>query len=195
MNKKILAGAVLSVLSFEAMADTPSFDYFNFGYTILNLPARDDAAGFELRGSKSIYDNFYITGEFLDVSKADYDRKYSTVGLGYKNDFSDKSSFFIELDYYHLDTSADGFATDGAIFYPFDVNENGYTAEVGFRSMITEEFEVMVAVKHLDIFDRSTTFVFGSAYNVTEVISIYADLEYKSLSGFGEFGIGARLNF
>jgi len=41
MKKKIILSAILSVIPFTAMAETPSFDYFDIGYSSWNREESD----------------------------------------------------------------------------------------------------------------------------------------------------------
>lgn len=180
MNNKLLASAVLSILSFGAMADTPSFDNVEIGYANFDFDGFD-VTGFEIKGSKEISDDFYIAGDYADVSKSGNSLTLTTVGVGFKNDFSATSSFFAELDFARLD--ADG-----------GVDENGYEVTFGVRSMLTEQLEVKAAVEYLDIDDEDTTsLVLGGAYNLTDSVAVYAD--YKHESDLSRYGVGVRFNF
>jgi hypothetical protein len=180
MNKKLLASAVLSVLSFGAMADTPSFDNIEIGYANFDFDGFD-VDGYEIKGSKQISDDFYIAGDYTDISENGNSISLTTVGFGYKNDFSASSSFFAELDYARFD--ADG---------GFD--ENGYEITFGVRSMFTEQLELKAAIEYLDINnDGTTSLVLGSAYNLTDSVALYADYKYES--DLSRYGVGVRFNF
>jgi len=180
MNKKIIVGAVLSVLSFGAMADTPSFDNIEIGYTTVDFDFGFEPDGFELKGSKQISDDFYIAGDYSDVSDLGIDVSITTFGVGYKNDFSDTSSFFVELDYANVEIES------------FD--EDGYELTLGVRSMINDQFELMGALEYLEIDGEDTTYlVLGGAYDFTDSVAAYANYKYESDES--RYSIGVRFNF
>jgi len=181
MKNKIFAGAILSVLSFGAMADSPSFNNLEVGYSNVDFDGLPDFSGFEIKGSKELSDNWYIAGDYTDVSEDGFSLKLTTLGFGYKNDFSPSSSFFAELDYARID--ADG---------GFD--ESGYEMTFGVRSMLSSQFEVKAAVEYLDIDnDDTTSLVLGGAYNFTDNMALYADYKYES--DVSQYGVGLRFNF
>ncbi len=181
MNKKLLASAVLSILSFGAMAETPSFDNVEIGYASYDFDGLGTFDGYQLKGSKQISDDFYIAGDYTDVSKSGLDLALLTVGFGYKNDFSNTSSFFTELDYARLDIGG------GA-------DDTGYELTVGIRSMFTEQIELKAAVEYLDIDnDDTTSMVLGGAYNLTDNFALFADYKYES--DISSYGVGVRFNF
>jgi len=181
MNKKIIVGTVLSVLSFGAMADTPSFNNIELGYISFDVDGGFEPDGFELKGSKELSDNFYIAGDYSDVSDQGLSASLITLGVGYKNDFSDSSSFYAEIDYAKVD--ADG---------GFD--EDGYELTLGIRSMLNDQFEIKAAVEYLEIDNDDTTYlVLGGAYDFTDSVAVYADYKYESDES--RYGIGVRFNF
>jgi len=179
--KKILAGAVLSVLSFGAMADTPSFNNIELGYIAHDFDGGFEPDGFELKGSKELSDNFYIAGDYSDVSDQGFSISLTTFGVGYKHDFSQSSTFYAEIDYANVD--ADG---------GFD--EDGYELTLGIRSMLNDQFELKAAVEYLEIDSEDTTYlVLGGAYNFTDSVAMYADYKYESDES--RYGVGVRFNF
>ncbi|MBV1909747.1 MAG: hypothetical protein KUG78_10535 [Kangiellaceae bacterium] len=181
MKKKIIASAVLSILSFGAMADNPSFDNVEFGYTESDFDGGFEVDGFELKGSKEISDNFYIAGDFTRLSENGFDFDATTVGIGYKLDFTNSSTFFSEVDYARFDV-------DGGN------NEDGYQITAGVRSMLTDRFELKAAIEYLDINDADGTFyVLGGAYSFTDKLAVYADYSYES--DVSAYGVGVRYNF
>jgi len=181
MNKKLLASAVMSVLSFGALADTPTYDYIEVGYSSFDFDGVPALTGFEIKGSHSLSDSFYVAGDHASVSKNGFDFSLTTVGLGFKMDVTDNASFFTELDYANI--NADG-----------GLDEDGYELTAGIRSMLTEKLELKAAVEYLEIDnDDTTSFVFGAAYEINDSFAVYAD--YKLESDVDRIGLGVRFNF
>jgi predicted porin len=183
MKKTIIASAVLSVISFGAMAENPSFDNVEIGYTEFDFDGAD-IDGFELKGSKLISDDFYIKGDIASLSESSLDWRLTKVGVGYKNDFSSSSSFFSEVSYARVDVDSD-FG---------DADEDGYEVALGIRSMLSDKLEAKAAVEYTDIDgDDITSLVVGGAYNFTSKMSVYADYSYDS--DLSAYGVGIRFNF
>jgi hypothetical protein len=178
MKKTILASAVLSLLSFGALADNPSFDMVEVGYTEFDFDDFD-IDGFELKASKSINDNFYIAGDYTNLTESGVDLNLTTVGFGYKNDFSSTSTFFSELDYAKFD--GPGF------------DDDGYEVTVGVRTMMSDQLELKAAVEYLDIEGDTTSLVLGAAYDLSDSLAIYTDYKYES--DLSRYGVGVRFNF
>jgi len=181
MNKLLLTVGVLSTLSFGAMAETPSFDNIEVGYLKFDSESLGKSEGFKISGSKLISENFYIAGDYTDTSRRGFSIELTTIGLGYKFDFSESSSFFTELDFARWDTD-------------FGFGENGYELTAGIRSMLNDQLEVKFAVEYLDIDNNDETWlVLGGAYNLSNNFSLYADYKYDSR--FNRYGAGLRYNF
>lgn len=181
MNKKIIVGALLASMSCATFAQNPSFDYVDLGYSNWDPDNTSGISGFELKGSKTFTKNWYIAGDFNRISKNGNALSLTTLGVGYKNDFSDKSTFFAETDY--------------AILNPDNIDsENGYEVTLGIRSMLTQKFELKGAVEYLDIDnDDTTSLVVGGVYNFNDTVSAY--LDYKVESDLNRLGVGVRFNF
>jgi len=182
MKRAIISSAILSVLSFGAMADTPSFDFVEIGYTQLSIDGTSiEPDGFEFRGSSEINDSWYIAGDYSDISDGGASVSLTTAGVGFKNDFSDTSSFFAEIDFARFDTNGGG-------------SDSGYEMTFGVRSNITEKLELKGAIEYLDINDDDTTYlVLGAAYNFTDRLAVYSD--YKNESDSDRFSVGVRFRF
>lgn len=178
MKKILLASAVLSLLSFGALAENPSFDNLEAGYTEFDFDGFK-VDGFEIKGSRSFSDNLYAAWDYSSVSDNGADLKLTTVGVGYKNDFSSDSTFFSELNYAKLDSTG------------FD--DNGYEFTVGVRTMMTDRLELKAAVEYLDIDDDMTSMIVGGAYSVSDSLAFYADYKYES--DLSRYDVGLRYSF
>ena len=181
MSKKLFASAILSVLSFGAMADGPSFNNVEVGYSNVDFDGIVDLSGFELKSSWELSDNWYLAGDYSDVSEGGFDMNLMSFGVGYKNHFSTNSAFFAQLEYAEME--ADG-----------GVDEDGYEVTFGIRSMVSEQVELKAAIEYLEIDNEDTTsLVLGSAYNFSDNIAAYA--EYKYESDVSRYGVGLRFSF
>ena len=182
MKKTLLTGTLLSILSFGAIAETPSFNYVDLGYSNWDFDgANSSIDGFELKVSRQINDMFYIAGDFNRLSNNGASVNLTTLGLGYMNNFSESTTFFAELDYANISPENSS-------------SENGFEITTGIRSMLTPQFELKGAVEYLSLDnDDITSLVVGGAYNFTDTFAVYAD--YKVESDLNRLGVGIRINF
>ena len=185
MNKKIITGALLSTLSFAVLADNPSFDYIDLGYSNWDLDNSSSINGFEIKGSKLINDNFYIAGDVNRVTNDGNTLTVTTLGFGYKNNLSDVTSYFAELDYANLNSDLSS-------------SNNGYEVTAGFRSMVMPNLELKGALEYLYTNSSArnksnSAFVVGGVYNFTDTFSTY--LDYKVDADLNRLAVGVRFNF
>jgi len=89
------------------MAESPSFDYLQGGYTNWNLDGISGSFdGYQVSGSKSLNKDFFIAGDYQSVSKGSLDAQLGTIGLGYKHNLTNTTAFFGQLDW--ANANADG---------------------------------------------------------------------------------------
>ena len=179
----LLVASVLGATSFstQVLADEPSFDFVQVSKTTIDFDGAGEPDGFELKLNKSLTDNIYLNVDYGDVEEGNADLQLTNIGLGYKSEISDDSSFFAQLDYSKME------ATGG-----FD--ESGYRASVGVRTMWTKNLEVKAAYEYLDIDDDSNSLlVVGGAYNLTDNLAF--TLEYKNESDYDQTSFGVRYAF
>ena len=187
MKKAILSSAILSVLSFGAMAETPSFNYVDFGY-VCDLSSDQSFDGFDLKGNFELNDNLYINAGYrsidFDIAGFDVNGDVKLIGLGYKKAFSPDSVFYSELDYVKAKARAGGLGSG---------SENGYQVGFGVRSMLSSNFEVRAGVNYIDVVDSDTFMILGGVYSLSDDLGLYFDIE----SDFDDstYSTGVRFSF
>ncbi len=181
MRKVILTAAILSGLSFQAMAETPSFNFVEVGFTQLdidNSPFEPD--GFELDFNYELSDNVYLSADHAKVDEANVDMKMTNLGIGFKSDINNSSTVFAQIDWANYEAA--------------NYDEKGYKLSAGIRSNVTENIELTGAYEYLDIDDESANYyVVGAAYKFSDALSLYAD--YKLESDVDQMSLGVRFNF
>lgn len=177
----IIASAVLSCFSFGVMAETPSFNFVEIGYTQLDIDGTSaEPDGFEFDYNYLFSDNFYLSADYAKVDDSGVDLKMTNLGFGYKSDISNNTAFFAQLDWSKFEIE--------------DFDDDGYKASLGLRSSLTKNLEVTAAYEYLDIDDESNDFyVLGAAYQMNDKFAIYAD--YKTESDFDQISLGLRMDF
>lgn len=180
-NRTIMMASILASLSFGAMAETPSFNFVEVGYTELDIDGKSvEPDGVEFDFNYELSDNLYMSADYTKASKSNFDTKITNIGLGYKSDISSDSTFFTQLDWAKYDTGIS--------------DDDGYKASIGFRSNLTKRLEVTAAYEYLDIKDKSNNFyVLGAAYQLNDKFAVYGD--YKHESDFDQMSLGVRMTF
>lgn len=190
MKRLILAAATLA-LSATAVAQTPSYNYFQAGYESVdiddNVGINADGDGFTLGGSYVVADNWHIFGSYstigLDFS---IDVNEIQLGGGYHTDISNKTSFFADLAWVRAEVEASGFGS---------VDDSGYGIAIGLRSNVTDRVELAGALSLVDFGDGGdSTAVSGAAWyqlNETFALGLTASIDDDVTS----IGLGARAYF
>jgi opacity protein-like surface antigen len=187
MKKTIISSAILSVLSFGAMAETPSFNYVDFGY-VSDFSSDESFDGFEFRGNFEINDNFYVSAGIrqldVDLFGIDADADFNTIGFGYKKAITSNSVFYTQLDYVNTKATVSGFGSN---------SDNGYQVGFGMRSNLSSNFEVKAGVNYIDAADSNTYMVLGGVYSLSDNVGLYFDIE----SDFDDsnYSTGVRFSF
>lgn len=186
MRKIALSGAILSVLSFGALADTPTFNFVEVGYT--DSFDSDGLDGVEVNGSFELNDSFFLNVNYMAAEEDNLiDIDGYVLGLGYKNDLSDNSVWFAQADYLTIDSeiTLPSFSTSNS--------ENGYQLSLGVVSQVSENWELSAAAKYIDVFESDTYAEFGAVYSFTDTLGVYFDVE----TDFDDsnYAVGLRMSF
>ena len=179
MNKTLIASALISTFSFGALAETPSFNNLEIGYTEYDFGSGIELDGFEISVTRELTESIYISADTAQIEDGPFDLGLTTIGIGFKTEITNSTVFFAELSYADLDG---------------DVSESGYEISTGIRSMVTDQLELKAGVEYLDIDnDDTTSFVIGAAFNFTDSLAAYTDYSYDS--DLENYGIGLRFTF
>lgn len=185
---RIIQGVVLTLLAVPALADDPNYNYLQGDYVRAEL---DDAGfsvdgdGFGVGGSMEIAEQFHLLVRFRTFDfDFDVDLDQLAVGGGWHPALSDTTDLVFELTYISVEASALGFSID----------DDGYGASLGLRSMLSPQFELAGSVNYSDYGDGDDTSVQVQAwYNFTKAFAIGGGAD------FGDdvtiYGIGARYYF
>jgi hypothetical protein len=193
MKTKILAIAFASLLPFAASADV-SYNYIDLNYQMSGSAdfgfGTADTDGFGVKGSYAFNDNWFFEFDYQtlstdpDVGNAD---SYA-LEAGWHGDL-----FFVKVGY----GSADYFGVDDA----------GYTASVGVRTILGENFEVNAYVGMGDYGDvgSTTDYGVGAVWMFNDNMGVSFNYDLRSLSDFAAtpgfdidldtMGFGFRYNF
>ena len=190
--KRFHLHSIVVVLSLNAFAASPSYDFVKAGYVQADIEDAGDfePTGFQIQGFKSLNENVYLTGRYgqlgEDVSGVDIDLDYASAGVGYRYGLTQNTDFFGEVtyEYVNIDVELDSISGE---------DDNGYGITAGIRSMLSEQFELRGAIRYIDIEDDETAFEIGADYFFTPQFSFGAT--YVIADDVDLLGVSARYTF
>lgn len=185
-SKLAISIAATIAASTSAFADDhsqngPKWDLIEVGYVEADIDDFDSSpSGFSGAFSKSLGKGFYLTGRYRDVSEdivafgqsVELDVSQLSLGAGYSLHVTDTTDVYGQITYENLELGASGAGGSDS------EDENGFGAEIGVRSMLTEKFELGAKIGYLDVADESeTTFGASAYYYVTDSLAVGATYE------------------
>lgn len=184
MKSKLLLLAALAMASTATLAETPAFNFIEAGYGTGDIDDLDELSpkGFALGGSFLVSESAFVTASYVslgdDVFGIDIDVVTSSIGLGYRYSLTDSTDAYAAVSYEYVEADIEGFGSE---------DDNGYGLTVGFRSRLTEQFELDGSIGYVDIADESETgigisghyyftpnFAIGVSYSTAADLSITA---------------------
>jgi hypothetical protein len=189
MNKIAISCAILSIFSFAAQAESPSFNFVEVGYT--DGLDSDSFDGFEVNANFELNESYYLNANYMNSNETDGGAKFDLTGyvfgFGYKNNFSKSSTFFTQFDYVKVeaDMSFSGFS--------YSDSENGLQVSAGVRSIVSENLELSAALKYIDVEESDTLAKFGAVYNFTDQAGLYFNIDTDFHDG--NYALGLRVSF
>ena len=137
MNKKLALAALLAAgTAFSAHAAEPSYSFVQAGYNWAGVSpdiGNDvDLNGWNLDGSLEFAEHFYGFVGYQDSDGDDWNASTWNLGLGYKMNVADNTSWFLQTKYID-ETLEYGPAS-------FKESDSGFGIGTGVRSMINDHF-------------------------------------------------------
>ncbi len=183
MYNKYTVSAFLLLLPLFSSAELASFDYVDMGYNNTDFAFSTVDNGYEFKFSKTVSENIYVSGDIVSVLGRNARLSVTTIGVGYKFDFSSSSAFFVEADHAKVDED-DG---DGGYI------QDGYEVTTGVRSRLSENLDTVIGFERLDLgYYTHDSILLGASYRVLGNFSLYA--EVKNGSDASRYGLGFRYN-
>lgn len=193
--KKLIATSVLAAItSLSAVADEPSFNFVEGGYSDYEFDDSLDADGLLLRGNAELSKDFFVAASFESLSSSinvlgqniDIDAEQLLLGLGYKMPISNSTTAYTTLSY--MDVTLDSNVSDSA-------SEDGYQVGLGIRSQLSKETQAYGEVTHNALDDSTSTGLsVGLRQSFTDNLGAYVEAKMDDFEGSG-FGVGLSYNF
>ncbi len=186
--KKLIATSVLAALtSLSAVADQPSFNFVEGGYSDFESDIVD-ADGLAIRGNAELTDNIFILAgyETLSADGYDLDANQISLGMGYKFALNDNTALYTQLSYSNYSYDSNVLDVD---------DDDGYEIGIGARSQISNQTQLYGELTHIDIDSFVTTeLTLGLRQNFTKQFGAYVEARVDDAETDG-VGIGLSYNF
>lgn len=166
MKKTLIAIALIGT-STSAFADSPNWDKIQASYieTDIETPIDEDITmdGYAVAGSLSLTDSIFVLANFDSVGDesdfGDVDLDSLNAGIGFNHGITESTDVFATVTYEKLELvgSVDALGSES-------LDESGYGAGIGIRSMLTDFFELSVKADYLDIDDENAIRYDASAF-------------------------------
>ncbi|HEV8695027.1 MAG TPA: Ax21 family protein [Lysobacter sp.] len=188
MKRSLLALTLLAALPFAASAaEGLSYNYVEGGYVATQADDNNaDADGWGINGSGAISENFHVFGGYTsqDTDQFNVGIDNWRLGLGYNHAVAPNTDLLARVAYekYDIDPA-----------YIDDVD--GYSAEVGVRSALTQNFEgyAMAGYEDGDKFDGDFYGRVGAQVKFNQNWGINGDVKFAD--GDTQWFVGPRLTF
>jgi Ax21 family sulfation-dependent quorum factor len=184
MKRSLLALTLLAALPFAASAaEGVSYNYLEGGYSATNTDA-GDADGFGVNGSVAIHPNFHVFGNYsnqeIEDTSIDFDQW--RVGVGYNHTLSPAMDLVTRVAYEKFD------AGSGLDF-------DGYSAEVGLRGALAQNFEgyAMLGMEDFEDSDNEWYGRLGAQVKLNQNWGIAGDVKF--VDGDNQYFVGPRFTW
>lgn len=199
-NKALMCCGIAMVITAGnqayAQQTTISYDYVEAAVTTGEV-IDEDFMGFGVAASFSITESFFMKGSY---SVGESDDKYQfgfgaaadeievsgfTFGVGYHAPLSTTTDFVTSLNYVNSEVEFANFSDDA----------NGYSADIGLRSMVMSNLELEALLAYTDGSDADgdVSFEANARFYITPAIAV--TLGYSDGDDISGVSAGLRLNF
>lgn len=193
LNASVLALALGSSFVSAADVDAPDWNLVEVGYSqtrIDQLPFKPD--GFLVSGSAVVAENILLTASYTDgsddINGVELDMNQTSVGIGYRYAFSDKTDFYGIVSYEDIEVDLGFGGVNG------DADEDGVGFTVGLRSRLTSQIEANLKAGHTTIDEGNEAFVgVGMYYYLTE--NVAAGVNWTKGDVFSSTSLNVRYAF
>ncbi len=174
MKKIAIAIALVAATGVAQAAERPEWNQLGIAYQSLDVNG-ESINGFGVAGSALISEQLFVAGSFARASEevnmfgesVDLDLDTTSLGLGFRHPLSANTDFFAVVSYEKIEATAYYMGESGS------ASDNGVGLTGGFRSMLTESFEIGGSLAYITIDDESETAVsVGADYYLTPSIAL-----------------------
>lgn len=163
--------AAFALAPLAAQAEGPSYDYIEAGYLAFNLDDGPTVDGFGAAASFGVTRHFHVLATVAEVSKSPVTATSGGLAIGWNYPIAKGTDVVARAGWEYGRAKLSGFGSD---------TDNGWSAELGVRSKLTEQFELAGFAKHVDIFDGDEqVFTVQGTYYVTRNFGLNGALSFS----------------
>ena len=201
MNNTLVLALATAALGFNTSVISsekgPKWDLVEAGYTQVSIDDVDESpSGFNASLLKSVGESFQLTGRYREVSEdvqifgdtLTGDVSQLSLGMGFHSAITDTTDFYGQLTYEHLELSGSFQGNSGS------ADDNGLGANIGIRSMLTDNIELAGNIGYLDVADESETSFGVSAYYYP-IANTAVGVNYEVWDGIDFISANLRIAF
>lgn len=190
MKKLLLLPLIAcSALPMAAFAKAPDWTYLQASYALMN---NDEASelkfkGFSVAGSGQIGKDFFVTGKYTAIEDTDYNQDLAqfSFGGGSRYAINDTTDFYAALLFERAEFD---YGLDDGV-------DTGYTAKLGVRSVVADNFDVNVAVGKIDVISSETLIELDAFYIFATNENLSTGISYRSFGDFDSYELTLRYSF
>lgn len=165
------AFAALALAPLAVLAEGPNYNYAEAGYLSFNLDDGPTVDGFGAAASYGITPHIHVLATLAEVSKSPVTATSGGLAIGWNYPIAKGTDFVARAGWEYGRAKLSGFGSD---------TDNGWSAELGVRSMLSEQFELAGFARHVDIFDGDEqVFTLQGTYFVTRHFGLSGGVSFS----------------
>lgn len=184
MRKIAFAGAVaaLAAAPLAAVAG-PGYTYVGAGYGVIDPDGGEDLDGFTLEGSVAVHENVHLLAEYVEGEDGPIELDRTRIAAGYNMPLNSATDFVGRLGWSFADIDVGGLGGD---------SDDGFLAQVGVRSMATQELELNAFLNYDDL-EEEVGIELGGVFNFTPNFGVTAGYSWSDV--IQTYDVGVRYTF
>jgi len=183
MQKPLLIRAALLAAAIMLSSGTlaqPNYTYLDLSYVSADLDGGPTIDGFGVDGSFRLSNELHLVGGYERLTGSNLTVDLYRLGLGYHQSLAQSTDFVARGGFARTKVDASRFGSD---------SENGWFAQAGVRSMLTDALELNGFLTHTDAGGSRTSADLGGVYYVTPIIGITLGASFSDDENIYEGGI------
>lgn len=184
MRNRTLMLSIAAVLAIPfAAAASPPHSFVEGSYRNLD----GDLDGLGARASFAVAPRLHVLGEFSHVSDSPFRAEQGTLALGFHHGFTPNTDLVLRGGWTQVRDRTD--IDLGDSFELGSLRDDGFAAQAGVRSMLTDAIELNGFVKHEEVFGGDTRAAVGGVFGFTPALGVTGNVEFGDDDTLYEVGL------
>lgn len=187
-SNKLLSVAIVAtaITPFAALAASPGYNYAEAGYVRVDFDGGPTVGGFGVDGSFALGERFHVIAGHSRLTRRSFTADSSAIALGYNHALTGETDLVARA----------GFVHGRVKLFGISASDDGWLAQAGVRSMVTDTVELNGFITHVNVgtVDGSETSVgIGGVYFLTLNLGISAGVDFSDDET--SYALGLRFSF